>query len=67
MLEKRLTHPGDPDLDRHIAACVARQTDRGTRLDKAKSRDQIDAAISLAMAVERSQQPVETVAFVGWL
>ena len=33
-MEGKLTHPGDTELDRHVAAAVAKQTPRGWRLDK---------------------------------
>jgi len=45
--EGRLEHPNDPDLNRHLASVVARQTERGPRLDKAKSRHEIDGAVAL--------------------
>lgn len=68
VVEGRLTHPDDPELNRHIAQCVARQTPRGPRLDKRKSRDQIDAAVALAMAIDRAAQPAEPEpVLLGWL
>lgn len=66
--EGRLTHPDDPDLNRHLAAVVARQTERGPRLDKAKSRHEIDGAVALAMAIDRAQAPKpEPARIIGWL
>ena len=43
------------ELNRHVASAVAKDTPRGWRLDKAGARDQIDAVVSLAMAVERAE------------
>jgi len=66
--EKRLTHANDPDLNRHLAAVVARQTERGPRLDKAKSRHEIDGAVALAMAIDRAEAPKpEPARLLGWL
>jgi phage terminase large subunit-like protein len=65
--EKRLRHPGHPDLDRHVAGAVARKTGRGWRLDKVARDAQIDAVISLAMAVERAQFKPAEVELIGWL
>ena len=67
IVEGRLSHPGDPELDAHLAACVAKDTPRGLRIDKLKSRDQIDAAVALAMAVERAEAKPAPVELVGWL
>jgi phage terminase large subunit-like protein len=67
VVEGRLRHPGHPDLDRHVAAAVARKTGRGWRLDKIARDAQIDAAIALAMAVERAQFRPEPVQLLGWL
>ena len=63
----RLRHPNHPELNQHIAAVVARQTERGVRIDKARSRDQVDGAIALAMALERAEAKPEPVELVGWL
>jgi phage terminase large subunit-like protein len=66
--EKRLTHPNDPDLNRHVGAAIAKQTQRGWKIDKARETDQVDAVVALAMAVEaataKRPAPVE---FLGWL
>ena len=50
--ERRIVHDGDPVLRAHIAACVARETGRGWRLDKDRAADHIDAAVALAMAIQ---------------
>ena len=68
IVEKRIHHPGHPDLDRHIAQAIARKTGRGWRLDKAARDAQIDSVIALALAVERAQaaKPAQ-VELLGWL
>jgi phage terminase large subunit-like protein len=69
IIERRLKHPGDPVLDRHVAACVAKETPRGFQLAK-PGRDapvQVDAAVALAMAVDRVENQPEPVRIVGWL
>jgi phage terminase large subunit-like protein len=65
--DQRLQHPGDAYLDRHVAGAIAKATGRGRRLEKAACDSQMDAAVALAMAVERAQAPVPEVQFVGWL
>jgi HNH endonuclease len=58
ILERRLRHPGDPVLERHVAAAVAKQTQRGARIAHAGGRHtsaRIDAVIALAMAVDRAE------------
>lgn len=67
VVEGRLRHPGHPDLDRHVAAAVARKTGRGWRLDKIARDAQIDGAIALAMAVERAQDRPEPARLLGWI
>jgi hypothetical protein len=54
IVEGLLPHPGDPDLDRHVAAAEA--TDRGWRPDKMNDAAQIDAVVALAMACMRIGQ-----------
>jgi len=61
-----LTHPGDPELDRHVAAAVAKATPRGWRLDKMNDAAQIDAAVALAMACQRVEQRPAPVKLHGW-
>lgn len=67
VLEGELTHPADPELDRHVATAIAKETPRGWRLDKASKAQQIDAAVALAMAVERASTPAPKVELLGWL
>ena len=66
IVERKLRHPGHPELDRHVAGAVARATGRGWRLDKSSRGAQIDAVIALAMAVERAQYKPEPVRLLGW-
>ncbi len=67
IIEKRLTHPDDPTLNQHVRAAVARQTERGWRLDKTKTREQIDAVVALAMAVKHVERRPATVELLGWI
>lgn len=70
ILERRLRHPGDPALDAHVAAAVAKQTQRGARIAHAGGRQtskRIDAVIALAMAVDRAENQPEPVRLIGWL
>ena len=67
IVERRLTHPGYPDLDRHVANAVAKATGRGWRLEQAGRDQNVDAVIALAMAVERAQAPRPTAKLLGWL
>jgi phage terminase large subunit-like protein len=67
IVEGRLKHPDNSALNAHVRAAIARDTPRGWRLDKAKSRDNIDAVVALAMAVEAAEAPVPEVEFLGWL
>ncbi len=65
--ERRLRHPDDPDLNAHVRAAIARDTPRGWRIDKTRSRDNIDAVVALAMAVERAEHRPAPVELLGWL
>jgi phage terminase large subunit-like protein len=68
IVERRIVHPNDPDLNRHVATAIARMKPRGWRLDKANESDQIDAVVSLAMALESATAPEEPVTqILGWL
>jgi phage terminase large subunit-like protein len=70
ILERRLRHPGDPILDAHVHAAIAKQTARGARIAHAGGRqpqNRIDAVIALAMAVDRAENRPEPVRLVGWL
>jgi phage terminase large subunit-like protein len=67
IVERRLTHPNDTDLNRHVASAVALDTPRGWRLAKAHRTAQIDAVVAIAMAVDRAEQKPKPVRLLGWL
>jgi hypothetical protein len=67
IVEKRLTHPDHPDLNRHVAAATAKATGRGWALAKSERSAQIDGVISLAMCCERVQAKPEPARLIGWL
>jgi hypothetical protein len=50
-----------------VANCIAKDTPRVWRLDKAHRTAHIDAVVALAMAVERAEQRPEPVRLLGWL
>ena len=52
----RLTHDADEVFAQHILNAVPRFNDRGFTLTKSRSRGHIDAAIALALALERAQR-----------
>lgn len=53
IVEGRIVHGNDPQLNAHVATAVARHGRRGWRIDKANRADKIDAVVSLAMALDR--------------
>jgi phage terminase large subunit-like protein len=65
--ERRLVHPDDPRLNAHVATAVARHGRRGWRIDKANRADKIDAAVALAMALDRLENRPAPTRLVGWL
>jgi phage terminase large subunit-like protein len=67
IVEGRVKHPDKADLNAHVRQAVAEDTPRGWRISKAKSRDNIDAVVALAMAVEAAETPVPATEFLGWL
>jgi phage terminase large subunit-like protein len=67
IVEKRLQHPDDSALNAHVRAAIARDTLRGWRIDKLKSRDNIDAVVALAMAVDAAESKPAPVELLGWL
>ena len=70
ILERRLRHPGDPVLDAHVAAAVAKQTRRGARIAHAGGRhssNRIDAVIALALAVDAAENQSAPAKLIGWL
>ena len=67
IIEGRLRHPGDRELDAHVSNAHAKPTARGWRLVKASDGAQIDGLIALAMAAERAEQPAPELKFHGFL
>jgi phage terminase large subunit-like protein len=65
--EKRITHPDDEGLNRHVAAAIARHSRRGWRIDKPNSQTKIDAVVALAMAVDRRENQPQPVRLLGYL
>jgi phage terminase large subunit-like protein len=61
VMNKTLTHSGDPRLARHLSNCVIRTDSRGSRLSKDSkgSPRKIDLAVSAVMALERACQEPE--------
>lgn len=68
IVERKIVHPGNEDLDRHMAAVIAKPTRRGIRIDKANEADQIDGASALLMAFEAATAPEpRPTELIGWL
>ena len=67
IVEGRIVHGNDPQLNAHVATAVARHGRRGWRIDKANRADKIDAAVSLAMALDRLEDRPAPTRLVGWL
>jgi phage terminase large subunit-like protein len=67
IVERRLRHPGHPELDRHVANAIAQPTPRGWRLVKSADDVQIDGVIALAMAAERAERQPAPTKVLGWL
>jgi len=67
VVEGRLRHRNHPELNRHVASTVAKDTPRGWRLDKGARSAQIDGTIALAMAVEAAEKRPAPPELVGWL
>jgi len=61
VLNKTISHSGDPRLARHLANCVLRVDQRGSRLakDSKNSPRKIDLAVASVMALDRASQAVE--------
>jgi phage terminase large subunit-like protein len=68
VVEGRLVHPDDEQLNAHVAAAVAKHALRGWRISKAERSENIDGVIALAMAVDRALAPKPPPArFLGFL
>ena len=61
VLERQMTHDGNPALTRHVSNAVLKSDARGVRIYKEnKNSDRkIDAAVASIMALERAMQHVE--------
>lgn len=61
VLNKTITHSGNPTLARHISNCVLRTDQRGSRLAKEtrNSPRKIDLAVAAVMALDRASQTPE--------
>jgi phage terminase large subunit-like protein len=71
IVDGKLRHPGDQDLDRAVELAVARQVSRGWRIDRPGGRgardEPIDPLVALMMAVEQALAPKHEVKLLGWL
>ena len=67
IVERRLVHGNDPQLNAHVATAVARHGRRGWRIDKTNRSDKIDGAISLCMALDRLENRPAPAQVIGWL
>ncbi len=66
IVEGQLRHPDNP----HVFAMYVQPSlgiPRGWRIDKLKSRDNIDAVVAMAMAVEAAENRPAPVELIGWL
>jgi phage terminase large subunit-like protein len=63
VMNRALSHSGDPRLARHVGNCVIREDPRGARLTKEhkQSRRRIDAAVAAVMALDAAatSEPAE--------
>jgi phage terminase large subunit-like protein len=67
IVHQRLVHPDDPQLNAHVHAAVARHSRRGWRLERPDRTTNIDAAVALAMALDRHAYQLQPVELLGWL
>jgi Terminase large subunit, endonuclease domain len=67
IVEGRIVHGNDPQLNAHVATAIARQGRRGWRIDKANRSDKIDAFVSLAMALDRLEDRPAPARLIGWM
>lgn len=65
--ERRLTHPDDPALNRHVEGSMMRDTRRGLRIDKRPGHNN-HSLVALLMAVARMEvkQPAGA-RLLGWI
>jgi phage terminase large subunit-like protein len=67
IVEGRLKHLDDPTLNAHVRQAVAKDTPRGWRIDKLKSRDNIDGVVAMAMAIESAENKPAPGVFYGFV
>ena len=65
---REITHSGDRTFERHVLAAVTRPNDRGFTISKGKSRDKIDAAIAMVLALHPALMPEAggSELFIAW-
>jgi phage terminase large subunit-like protein len=63
----KLVLPDDAELRRHAANAVARQKARGWRIEAPDRSSNVDAVISLAMALDRFENQPQAPRLIGWL
>ena len=66
IVNQRIAHDGNPVFADQVLSAAQRSTDMGWRLSKGKSKRKIDAAIALAMAVDRATRRTETIQQPGF-
>ena len=67
IMNKTITHDGDPVFATQVLNAVPRYNERGFTLQKSKSRGKIDAVIALALALERAdRQDAPLVPLAAW-
>ena len=59
--EGRALHPGDPVLDRHVAAAAGIKTERGWRMSKLHSTSPIDAGVAVSWSHWRASRSIGSV------
>jgi phage terminase large subunit-like protein len=65
VVEKRLTHDGDPRLARHIANATIKEDARGQRIVKQARGQKIDLAVCAVMADDVASRQVEEYQYTG--
>jgi len=66
IVNQKIAHDGNPVFADQVLSAAQRSTDMGWRLSKGKSKRKIDAAIALAMAVDRATRRTETIQQPGF-
>ena len=66
IVNQKIAHENHPVFNDQVLSAAQRSTDMGWRLSKGKSKRKIDAAIALAMAVDRATRRVESVQQPGF-